>query len=265
MSSTVPGLTGVKAIYARELQRFIPHKQASILVCGAGSSDRDVFQALGYEDVSISGMDLRDQVHGLRSVQFENAEELSFADDSFDYAVMHAAVHHTRLPHKVLTELFRVSRKGFLVIESRDSILMRVASRLGLTEQYEVAGNFAGHGVNGTDIPNFIYRWTEREVEKTIKTFAPHLNHTFEFSYSSHYPEGHGFGQGMRLLIKALKPVYMVFRWLLPKQQNHFAFFVYKPTVPGDLKSWVRWNKETGELEVDRAWIKSSYSKRLSR
>lgn len=265
MSDSATSLKGVKAIYAREVQRFIPDKQASILVCGAGASDRDVFQALSYRNVAISGMDLRDQVHGVRSVQFENAEQLSFANDSFDYAVMHAAVHHTRLPHKVLTELFRVSCKGFLVIESRDALLMRIASHFGLTEQYEVAGNFAGHGVNGTDIPNYIYRWTEREIEKTIKTYAPHFNHYFEFSYSSHYPEGNGFGRGMKIVIKVLKPLYMVFKTLFPKQQNHFAFFVHKPNVPGDLKPWVRWNEERDELEVDNAWIKSSYSKRLSR
>lgn len=265
MKDSVKSLKGVKAIYAREVQRFIPDKQASILVCGAGASDRDVFHALGYQDVAISGMDLREQVHGLRSVKFENAEELSFADDSFDYAVMHAAVHHTRLPHKVLTELFRVSRKGFLVIESRDSMLMRIASRFGLTEQYEVAGNFAGHGVNGTDIPNFIYRWTEREVEKTIKTYAPHFNHHMEFSYSSHYPEGNGFGRGMRLFVKVLKPVYLVFKTLFPRQQNHFSFFVRKPSVPADLKPWIRYNEETDELEVNQKWIRSSYSKRLSK
>jgi ubiquinone/menaquinone biosynthesis C-methylase UbiE len=77
-------------------------------------------------------------------------------DKSFDDAVIHAAIHHTLLPHKVLTESYRFSRKGALAFESRDSLLIRFAERLGLTQSYEVAGNYPGMGVNGTDIPNFI-------------------------------------------------------------------------------------------------------------
>ena len=261
----VHGLSGISAIYADLVTEFVPDLDASVLVCGGGAEDRKVFEKLPYRNVFISGMDMRSDIHGENTPKFENAEELSFADDSFDYLVMHASIHHTRLPHKVLTELYRVSRKGFLAIESRDSLLMRSAESLGLTEAYEVAGNFAGHGVNGTDIPNYIYRWTEREVEKTIKTYAPHVNHRFEYRYSSHYPEGHGFRPGMKVLIRLLKPVYHGFKALFPKQQNHFAIFVHKPVIPDQLKPWLTYDEKSGEIEVDRDWIKNSYTKRKSR
>ena len=255
----------VSAMYAEWLTEFIPDKNASILVCAAGATDRKVFETLHYSNVLLSGLDMRSDIHGDKTSQFENAEALSFADDQFDFAVMHASIHHTRLPHKVLTELYRVSRMGFLAIESRDSLLIRLVERLGMTEGYEVAGNFAEHGVNGTDIPNFVYRWTEREIEKTIKTYAPHLNHSFEYRYSSHYPDGTGFGRGMSILIKLLKPAYSVFVALFPKQQNHFAFFVHKPSVPDQLKPWISYDGVTGEFDVNREWIKSSYKKRMSR
>jgi len=252
-------------MYADWLTEFIPDTDASILVCAAGQSDRRVFESLEYKNVLFSGMDLRNEIHGETVPQFENAEALSYDDDQFDYAVMHAAIHHTRLPHKVLTELYRVSRKGFLAIESRDSSLIRLAQRLGLTERYEVAGNFAAHGVNGTDIPNYIYRWTEREIEKTINVFAPHLNHSFEYRYASHYPDGHGFQSGMKIVVKLLKPAYSLFCALFPKQQNHFAFFVPKPSVPDHLKPWISYDHETGAFDVDQEWIKRHYTKRMSR
>jgi hypothetical protein len=121
---------------------------------------------------------------------------------------MRGAIHHCRLPHKVITELYRVSRKGFLAIESSDCFLIRAAQYLGLSEAYEVAGNFAGHGVNGTDIPNYIYRWTEREIEKTIKSFAPEFTHEFRYLYGSVYPV-HGFTSAARLIVKAAWPLYL--------------------------------------------------------
>ena len=141
----------------------------------------------------------------------------------------------------------------------------QLADRIGLTEAYEVAGNFSGAGVNGTDIPNYIYRWTEREVEKTIKTYAPHMDHTFEYRYSSHYPDGHGFNAFMKVIVKLLKPAYLMLKVLFPKQQNHFAFFVHKPIVPGDLKPWLSYDEDIGDIKINRDWIKNSYTKRLSR
>ena len=249
----------------RAIEKFIPDRDASLLVCGSAASERKIIAELGYRNAYFTGMDLREEVNSEISSTFENVESLSFAGDSFDYALIKDTVHHTSLPNKVLTELFRVSRKGFLVVEGRDSALMRIASRFGLTEQFEVAGNFEGHGVNGTDIPNFIFRWTEQEVEKTLKSFAPHFDHEVQYRYHSNYPDGHGFGLAGRIAIRILKPAYLIFTALFPKQQNLMAFFVRKPNAPDDLKPWLTLDPETNQIVVNRAWIKKSYSKKLSK
>ena len=73
--------------------------------------------------------------------------------------------------------MYRVSRKGLLVFEARDSIVMRVMEKLQLVQVYEATAVHMNDcrfgGVNNTEIPNFIYRWTEREVEKTIQSYSP--------------------------------------------------------------------------------------------
>ena len=60
---------------------------------------------------------------------------------------------------------------------------MRVAQRLGVVDEYEltaVADNgFAAGGVRNSAVPNYVYRWTEREVEKTIASAAPQRRHRF--------------------------------------------------------------------------------------
>ena len=247
--------------YKKNLKEFIPDINASILVCGAGISDSKVFEMLSYKNVTMSGMDLREGITGRFKQLQENAEALSFEDNTFDFCVMHASVHHTRLPHKVITELYRVSSKGFLVIEGRDSLFMRLTQYIGLTEEYEVKGNFPGSGVNGTDIPNYIFRWTEKEIIKTIKCYEPRFKHRFAFRYGSYYPDGAGKSTWKRGIIKILYPLYWILKSIFPKQQNRFAFFVYKPDDK-HLLPWLYRNKQSGEIEVDRKYIKEVYLNR---
>lgn len=254
-----------KVFFASLLEEFVPDRNAKVLICGGGAGDLEVVKALNYRNVLITGMDLRENKYGKETPTFENAESLSFSDEVFDYAVMQAAIHHTSLPHKVLTELYRVAKTGVLVVEARDSILMRIAERIGLTERYEVAGNFSGHGVNGTDIPNHIYRWTEREIEKTIMSYAPQANHRFIYRYSSNYPNGHGFSPLGKITVTVLKPFFRLFVLAFPRQQNIMGFFIKKPSIPGDLKPWLLYDSKEKEIKVNREWIRSSYRKRLSR
>ena len=107
-------------------------------------------------------------------------------DSSYDYCVAHASIHHSSQPHRAITEMYRVA-KGILLIESNDSLLMRIAVKLKLAEEYEVSAVKNGStGVDETYIPNYVYRWTEREIEKLIKSFKPNLNHEIIFKYNNH-------------------------------------------------------------------------------
>jgi hypothetical protein len=69
--------------------------------------------------------------------------------------------------------MLRVSRRGALIFENRDSFLLNVAKTLGYTVDYELeavtANKFIAGGARNGPIPNFVYRWTEKEVIKNRK------------------------------------------------------------------------------------------------
>lgn len=255
----------VDSFYRKVLGEIIREKTAKILVCGGDITDKAVFADLGYQNVIISGMDKREYDYTPYVWVEENVESLSFPDDSFDYSVIHAAIHHTHLPHKVLTELYRVSKKGLLAFEGRDSLLIRIATRFGLTQEYEVAGNYPGMGVNGTDIPNFIYRWSEREIKKTIKSFSPFFKHRFIFKYGTAYPHGPDLSRLKKILLRLMRPFFYIIIVVFPKQQNQFAFFVEKPQIPHALLPWLIYNEEKQKIEPDNVWINQYYVKERKR
>ena len=70
---------------------------------------------------------------------------------------------------------------------------MRLAVKVGAVDEYEFAA-VADHGlrsggVANTSTPNYVYRWTEREVEKTVASFAPHARHRIRFFREFELPE----------------------------------------------------------------------------
>jgi SAM-dependent methyltransferase len=252
--------------YRSVLNLRIKDKQASILVCGGGSFDKTVLESAGYTNVVISNLDERmtGDEYAPFGWKYENAESLSFDNESFDYVVIHAAVHHASSPHKVLTEMYRVALKGILVIESRDSFVMRLFEKLKFVQTYEHAAVFYNDcrygGVNNTDIPNYIYRWSERDVEKTINVYAPYADHNFFYSYSTAFPctpDLEKKGILKYVFLQLAKPFYWLFVKLFPSQQNLFCFYIEKPLLPDALFPWLIFND--GKIAFNREWASEKY------
>lgn len=258
------------SFYKEVVSGLIQDRSASILICGAGDLDKTVFLSLGFNDVTISNLDTRigPNVYEPFKWKFENAEDLTFKDSSFDYVVIHAAIHHASLPHKVLTEMYRVARKGLLAFESRDSLTMRILEKFNLTQVYEHAAVYYNDckfgGRNNTDIPNFVYRWTEREIEKTIQTYSPYFQHKYVYKYGTAFPctpELESKGAIKIFLLKLLQPMYKIFIKGFPKQQNLFAFYVEKPINNNGLFSWLQVDNE-GNIHFNKQWGEKKYGKR---
>jgi ubiquinone/menaquinone biosynthesis C-methylase UbiE len=236
-------------------------RELSVLVVAGGEADRQAFLDAGFENVTISNIDSSGDAYAPFGWSREDAESLHFADGTFDFVVVSAGLHHCASPHKALLEMYRVARVGLLAIESRDSLLMRIAVRAGAAGEYEleavVAHGFAGGGVRNTPIPNYVYRWTEREVEKTVSTFAPYARHRFRWFREFELPESLLEMRRNRLAalaVRATKPVVTAITRVFPSQGNLFAFVVLKPNLPADLHPWLRQDGE--EVVPDEGWMR---------
>jgi len=249
------------SFYRRVLEQLLDEgvirPDMSVLVVAGGPADRDAFRELGFTQVTISNVDEQVAAEELEPYEwsFQDAEALTFPDGSFDLTVVSAGLHHCRSPHRALLELYRVARVAALALESRDSALMRVAVKLGAVDEYELAA-VAAHGlrsggVANTSTPNYVYRWSEREVEKTVASFAPHARHRIHFFREFELPEALiEIDRGARAnVLRMARPVVTMVTRMLPRQGNLFAFLIEKPRLPRDLQPWMR--VEQGELLPD--------------
>jgi SAM-dependent methyltransferase len=206
------------------LQRGVVQRDSRVLVVAGGDVDREAFAATGFTNVVVTNLDAGEE-------ERQDAEALSYPDDSFDLAVISAGLHHCASPHRALLELYRVGRVGLLALEARDSALMRLAQRAGVVDEYELtavaANDFSSGGVRNSATPNYVYRWTEREVEKTIASAAPQRRHRFLYFRELELPVSVlelGGRARWRLAAAPLKLVTRVF----PRQANLFAFAVVR-------------------------------------
>jgi len=245
-------------LYARTLRdlctRGALDPSMRVLVAAGAAADRDVFLSLGFRDVTITNLDDPGD-YAPYHWEHQDAEALSYDDDSFDWAVVSAGLHHCRSPHRALLELYRVARRGVLGIESRDSVLLRAAVRTRLIDEYELpavaANDFRAGGVRNTAVPNYVYRWTEREVEKTIRSHAPHARHEFLWFHELEVPASLVTGWTRRVLL-TLEPAGRALARAFPSQANLFGFAVLKH---GGLQPWLR-PGEDGPMP-DKGWIRA--------
>lgn len=241
-------------------------RQMRVLVVCGGDADRDALQACGLRNVVISNLDTRMDGDEFAPFDwsFQDAEELSFDDDTFDFALCHWGLHHCYSPHRAVQEMYRVSRKGILFFEPCDNLLTRLGVTLHVGQRYEHAAVFyndnAYGGVRNSPIPNYIYRWTEREVIKTISALAPYGEHRFEFFYRMRIPWTQLKGRKNNLFYYAValaRPLLKAFEVVFPRQSNNFAALVLKPNLPGDLHPWLR--QDNGAVELDESWLDRRY------
>jgi len=236
-----------------------------LVVCG-GPRDQQALLECGFENVVISNLDSRMTGNEFAPFDwsFQDAEQLEYEDDCFDFCVAHSGLHHCRSPHRALLEMYRVSRKGVIVFEPLDNAVCRLGVRLGLGQDYElaaVAGNdYAYGGLKNTPIPNYVYRWTEREIEKAIQSNCPLGKHRFRYFYRLRVPWERTQLMNSRLLylaFAALMPLARLFTLAFPHASNNFAFVVQKPDLPSDLYPWL--TQDADDIRLDTAWVKQLY------
>ena len=256
-AQTVAGLLG-SGLLRRDMR---------VLVACGGSLDRDVLSRLGFTNVTISNLDARLGAAEFRPYgwSYQDVENLTFEDEAFDFAIVHNGLHHCYSPHRGLIELYRVARFGILVFEPRDTALVRLGVRWSFGQKYEVAsvthnGLDAG-GVGNSRVPNYIYRWTEREVEKTILSYAPYGEPRFQFKYALRVPWGRLLSLRNPLFLTAViagLPALKVLFRMFPRQANGFGFVIEKPELPRDLHPWL--SLDDNHISVRDEWMRHRYA-----
>jgi SAM-dependent methyltransferase len=236
-------------------------RDSSVLVSCGGKHDRDVFHDLGFRNVTISNLDSR--MVGDEFAPYgwsrQDAEALSFEDEAFDFVVVHQGLHHCYSPHRGLLEMYRVARVGVLAFEPRETGLVRLGVKLGFGQEYEIAAVAANEmklgGVANRATPNFVYRWTEREIEKTIHAYAPEGRAEFRYFSALRVPADRIWMMKNRVAavaLRALLPVVKVLAKVFPSQSNCFAFAVSKVK---ELHPWMK-----SETEVNEKWVRERYT-----
>jgi SAM-dependent methyltransferase len=251
----------------RLLQRGTVAREMRVLVVCGGDSDRDALLTVGFKDVTITNLDTRmvGDEFSPYAWGFEDAESLSYGDEEFDVCIVHWGLHHCRSPHRALVEMYRVSKVGILVFEPRDSVFARGSLALGIGQEYETAAVFDNDcrfgGVRNSEIPNYVYRFSEHEVKKCIRCYDPAGRPRFQFFYRTEVPCRSLQLRRNKLYLVAAAiaiPVLKLINVVYPRLCNNFAFFVAKPTMsPADIHGWIE--RRGGERRLNKNWLFEHY------
>lgn len=157
--------------------------QSNVMIVGGSYEDAEILRKVGFRRMTLTNLqDLADfelpPMDGAElSMVNADAEDMQFADGSYDLVLAHEMLHHCRSPHKALLEMLRVSRRHVIIQEPNDSLLMQAFVKLRFSFPYELPAvvfhNFQAGGVRNTCIPNYIYRWNAREMYQTTASYIP--------------------------------------------------------------------------------------------
>ena len=122
-------------------------------------------------DISDAILDTAKRIGFIKQYSKENAEKLSFADDSFDYVLCKESFHHFPRPYIALYEMLRVAKKGVVLMEPNDPVL-KMPMLMWLCN---VLDRFAPallkklwkNRYSFEDVGNFVYKISEREIIKS--------------------------------------------------------------------------------------------------
>ena len=221
-----------------------------LVICG-GETDHRVLLSLQFGDVTISNVDRRLDEAGVNRFApydwcYQDAECLSYPDNSFEFVLVHSGLHHLRCPHKGITEMYRVASSGIVGFEPNRNLFTSLGVKLGVGQEYETAAVFYNDlkygGVANTQVPNLVYRYTQDDIMRTVQTYAPIARHRCRFWHTTRISERLGRMKRPfpRMFARLAGSTLPIMGRAFPFMANNMAFFVSKPSLPGDLFPWLK-------------------------
>lgn len=217
------------------------------LTVGDGRFGSDAMKLIEYGATNVLCTDLDDYLikysakkKEINNYKKENAENLSFSDNEFDFVLCKESYHHFPRPMLALTEMFRVTKVGVILIEPRDLQIDR--SLLSLVNKTVNLFKKRNDGHFFEEVGNYVYTTSERELEKFM--LGIHHN-TIAFSgINDHYSKisGHeieNLNLQMKLKFLRLKTI-IAFKNLLNllniRKTNLLKAILFKNNLNEDLK-----------------------------
>ena len=149
-----------------------------VLVIGGMQEDAEGLRRCGFRHITLSNINGVPDDSGAPidlPVVAVDAEDTCLPDNSYEIVFVHEVIHHCRSPHRALCEMLRVAEHYVVIMEPNDSVFMRLLCWLRLSFPFELAAvvnnDYVRGGVRNSQIPNFIFRWNEREVHKLASSF----------------------------------------------------------------------------------------------
>ncbi len=121
-------------------------------------------------DISPTFLELSKQAGLIENYSIENAEKLSFSDNSFDFVFCKEAFHHFPRPYQAVYEMLRVARKGIILIEPHDPIsrmpLLLAARNILDNFNTKLLEKIWKNRYSFEEVGNYVFKLSERECEK---------------------------------------------------------------------------------------------------
>ena len=221
--------------YQNQILKFL-NKNKSILVLGASSDEANLFHKLHFKKITLSNIDLAQlkgaEKYNFRKIKIDFRNLYKIKNNSYDFVVVHASIHHTSKPHNILLFMYRIAKLGVLIVESNDSFIMRLAVKLKFSEDFEKSAlNYKTYvgGVDGSHIPNYVYRWTEREIKKLFYSYQPDKKINIIFNYQNNIYNENLSDNFLKKIIIVISYVFLKTIFILfPKQQNLMSIYIDK-------------------------------------
>jgi len=232
-------------LFFRCLDPFTQEKNTHWLTIGdAYGHDARHLIDQGIENVTASDLDdsflkVSQETGFIKAYCAQNAESLTFKDNSIDYILCKESYHHFPRPYAALYEMIRVARQAIVIIEPQDPIskmpiLLFLANQLGKIND-RIINKIWKNRFSFEKVGNFVYKVSEREFEKLAAGLnlpmiaIKGINPNFWFPGSEEISANKRTRAFRKILLKKNIRDFLSTLGILPSQTLAIAIFKKKP------------------------------------
>lgn len=153
---------------------LVTEKKSWLTVGDGYGFDANFFYEKGLDvtatDISDTFLPLSQNHRLFEKYSVENAENLTFADNSFDYIFCKEAYHHFPRPYMAVYEMLRVANEGVVLIEPHDPIskMPLLLALRNILDRWDTSllQKYWKNRYSFEEVGNYVFKLSEREIDK---------------------------------------------------------------------------------------------------